>query len=1373
MIDSDLTEEEKYLFALLMDESGVDHMEFLWADNTGEDNDLFRTWPIQMAWWRTPGQKILSAGSRSIGKSLSILGRSFAFPFVMGGDEMVITAPDGDRLGAITDKVETLFLNNAIAESMLAPGTRGRIKHRPFHISFANGARIMGRIPRLDGTGIQGSVKSGTLILTRDRGFVEVENMTTDDYVWSHKSRWSKVWDVYELPEEPAFEVRGQGAMPLVVNDDHRFYVRNDVSKQPGKTKRKLGEYKWEYVNDLSESTYGGTNAYWTSPANFGDELDIEYPNYSGCKTSYEMNEDFWWIVGRYLADGCLSNSASVVITAPEKKEEELIKRFDSLEINFSKIFKESGAFTYRFNNTGLARWLEEYFGKHSHRKTMPTWVFTMTRESRQALLDGYLSGDGCAFYHGTQNRFTGSSVSKKLTLSIGTLAHTLGYHVGYGYNQPDVTEICGMKLKEKPAVRYLWRLNEKGDGFSDNDKFMNYKIRSVEQVEDCKFYGVSIEDGSYYADGIIHKNTHPIWLEHDEACFSPDALVTTLFGQVPIRDIGVGDMVLGIDGFNRVSAVHNHGFGKMVNIILPSGEEICCTPNHHFYQGDDKWEEAQNLKYVISSLTGEKLSVIVEDHLNLEERFDLTVENNPSYAVENTFVHNSTYPERGWKEIVETVKIQNPKARWRCIAEDQKVFTSDGWKKIQDINIGDLVLTHKNNWKSVLNVWDNGIQECVKVKGNGSPGIIVTENHKFYTREQFRSDDNKNLTDPEWTSVSSFVTTSGSKTHWSSPVYISNNKSTVPLMQKLPKERLMIDDTSNLDWLWLYGLFLAEGYTCDFNHHGHNHRRSHWCVNDSECDYVAEKLKAFGLNPQLYKHEEHSVKVIINSGPIQRWLKENAGSLAHNKFIANWVWDLPEESRQAIFDGMNYGDGSWSEDRRRWEYVTVSSDLAFGIKMLAQSLGYVANVRYYDAHESVIEGRTVASKESWSVQMTHIDDFINPHSVRMENLIWSPIQGPIESFGERHVYDLEVEDDHSYVVEGIVVSNCHGVTMGPGNTFDDKVSGNDPTWIVKKLPAMYRPNWSDKERHDKQIEYGGYESLDYKRNILGSAEGADSSLLVLSRLMANTDIDELSEFNMSEYYNVYVSDALLHEADDILDLVDPPIAHTEYKKVWMGMDYGLTTSLSCILIFTEVQLPGEKFGRLKLVARIMMSKIPTEQQVKVIKHLMFIYRPMAIAFDAHGVGQPAYEWLQKEVREDPTISWMLDRVKGYSFSENIIVDFDEKIDINTNVPDDWERATITRKTSDASLDILRLVVDTNKIWLPYDKELIGELQAIPRKELMTLDEYGKPRRKKGQHMLDALRFVLLAWRQQPIEEVVERYKDSWQPTSMIIMDYL
>lgn len=866
------------------------------APNKIEDQDLYmHTWDLEVEEDHSfVVDGFIVHNSRSVGKSLSCVARAYAFPFVYAGEEMVITAPDGDRLTALTDKIETVFMSNWVANAMLPRGQRGNIKHRPFHINFANTSRIMGRIPRHDGTGMQGSKKAGSLVLTRDRGLVEIENVTTNDYVWTHNQRWRPVIYTYELPEQAAFEVRGQGAIPLTVNDDHRFYVRNDVSKQPGKTKRKLGEFRWEYVNDLSSSKYGGINSYWTSPTNFGEELDIEYPNYSGCKTSYEMNEDFWWIVGRYLADGSIHGTSQMSITAPEKKEEELIKRFDSLEIKFNKRLKESGAFTYSFNNAGLARWLEEYFNRHSHHKTMPTWVFTMRREYRQALLDGYLSGDGCAFYHGTQNRYSGSSVSKKLALSIGTLAHTLGYHVGYGYNQPTVTEICGMELKKKPALRYLWRINQKGDGYVDSDIYINYKIRSVTQVEDCKFYGIVVEeDHSYFADGVIHHNTHPIVLIQDES---------------------------------------------------------------------------------------------------------------------------STYPERGWKEVIETVEIGKTGGRW-----------------------------------------------------------------------------------------------------------------------------------------------------------------------------------------------------------------------------------------------LSYG-----------------------------------------------------------------------------------------------------------------------VTMGPGNTFDDIINGKDPDWTVVKLPAMYRPTWSDEERQIKINKYGGYESLDYKRNILGTAVGADASLLSLTRLMGrNMDQDEMSDFNTSEYYSIEVTDAMLAEVDDILDLIDPPITHTQYKKTWIGMDYGLTTSKSCILVFSEEKVNKESSERLKLVARIMMSRIPTKDQVEVIKHIMSIYRPIGFGFDAHGVGQPAYEWLQEEVRRDHDLSWMIDRMKGYSFSENIVWDLDDKIEYDPNIKDDWKKAALVRKTSDYSLDILRLVVDTDKLWLPYDDDVIGELRAVPRKDLMTMDEYGKPKRKQGGHILDAFRFALLSWKQQPVEQIVHKLEeDTYELPGLMMLDF-
>ena len=150
-----LSEEECYLFSILQDESGLDLAEFSYLDETQDDN-IFRAWPVQWFWWRCDDQKQIDRGSRSVGKSLSIKFRAFAFPFVCPGEEMVITAPEGIHLDAVTDNIESLYTNNRLAKEMIAKG-RGGVKHRPFMINFINGGRIIGRIPQRDGKGLKGT----------------------------------------------------------------------------------------------------------------------------------------------------------------------------------------------------------------------------------------------------------------------------------------------------------------------------------------------------------------------------------------------------------------------------------------------------------------------------------------------------------------------------------------------------------------------------------------------------------------------------------------------------------------------------------------------------------------------------------------------------------------------------------------------------------------------------------------------------------------------------------------------------------------------------------------------------------------------------------------------------------------------------------------------------------------------------------------------------------------------------------------------------------------------------------------------------------------------------------------------------------------
>lgn len=1242
MIYEKLTEEECYLYALITDESGIDLAEFCFIDESQEDG-CFRAWPFQVPWFRNQAQKHIDAASRSCGKSLSIKLRAFAFPFNYPGEEMVITAPEAVHLQAVTDNVEGLFTRNKLAREML----QGQIKHRPYHMNFVNGSRIMGRIPQRDGTGVQGSLAAGTLILTRDRGLIPVEEVTTDDHVWSHEKRWSEVCSTYELPEQTRYRVKGQGAFELSVNADHRFYTRNDISSMPGKKKRKLGEFTWEYANDLRSSKYQAINSYWTGATDFGQPLGVPIIDFSKADTSFILDKDFWWITGRYIADGS-SNRGCVDIFAHPKDHDEITDRLDRMGATYSiKEREHSSADRIRITNMPYGKWLRKYFKHHSTTKELPTWCLTMSAQWRSALLDGYLSGDGSDNPHGNQVRRASTSVSKKLTLGMGLLAGSLGYNIGFGHNDNvKTTHICGTELKNPARDKYLLRLNRHGEGVFDRDGFSSYKIRSVVEDGTAKFYGISVADGSYLADGVFHHNTHPLILEQDEA---------------------------------------------------------------------------------------------------------------------------SSYPEAGWTEIKETVKIQNPRARWRCIAEDQNVLTKDGWKVIQDVQIGDEVWTHKNRWRKVLNVFDNGYADCVKIVGQGIDGLIATENHKLYTRTRKRR--GGLFEDSKWITSEEIIKNKNYQSSWASPVF-TIDPDLAPSMEKLSSGSI-ISNTNDHVWLWLYGLFIAEGYTTDFKHGHSRHRRAYWCLHDDEAPYVASLLQSLGLKTSYDSGKGKSTKVCVQNASVAQWLKDEAGSLANNKGIARWVYGLDNKARQQVLNGLNYGDGSFSDERTRWEYFTVSHKLALDVKLLAQSLDYVANIRYVPPHLGEIEGRVINCAEGWTVQMRKLSEYKLPQTFKLnDNLFWSPIEA-IEESAKYHVYDLEVEEDHSYVVEGIIVSNCHGVSFGIGGTFNQNISGKNSTWTVTRLPAMYRPNWTEKERRDKIEEYGGYDSSGYRRNILGLPADAGSPMFVAHRLMAVTDSNLDSEYNTIDYYNRTIDEAQIRDliSGNIEDLIKIPVLHGRYKKTWIGMDLGWTESPSSIVVFAEDKHPKKQETVLKLITRLLLRKVSPEDQVKAIIYLMNLYRPMAYALDATGAGFPLIDNLRAQVRQNDELSYMLGRIKDCQFSTKVIVGFDPDIEIDEYDPEGYLKAAIMRPFIEASTDAIRLLVDSGNIILPYDRELIDELQATPgtTKQIgNTLDAYGRSSRKQGMHNLDAMRMALFTWQTHFIDEMIESHKQIWTPPAMI-----
>ena len=130
--------------------------EFCWIDEEKPDG-CFRLWDFQWVWYRCDDTYQIDHCGRSVGKSVGIQMRAFAFPFNHAGAEMLITAPELNHLRPVTDKVEHLFRSSRLGFAMLPTRSGQGINHQPqFQAHFINNSRIVSRLPNRDGRGVKG-----------------------------------------------------------------------------------------------------------------------------------------------------------------------------------------------------------------------------------------------------------------------------------------------------------------------------------------------------------------------------------------------------------------------------------------------------------------------------------------------------------------------------------------------------------------------------------------------------------------------------------------------------------------------------------------------------------------------------------------------------------------------------------------------------------------------------------------------------------------------------------------------------------------------------------------------------------------------------------------------------------------------------------------------------------------------------------------------------------------------------------------------------------------------------------------------------------------------------------------------------------------
>lgn len=327
---------------------------------------------------------------------------------------------------------------------------------------------------------------AGTLVLTYD-GWRPIECLAVGTLVLTHRGRWRAITSVMRKHAEATVVVHGHGFPDIHTTSEHPFYVRRQGriwNNDKRQYERTFAEPEWVDAGRL------------TSEHRAGQVLPEVLPDTRGT--------DFWWVVGRYLADGwrTVSNGKGRVVICANRNERAYVR--ERIERVYAACGSDERTVTkFHITRREFYDFLEP-FGTGANGKGLPGWVYHLPVECADALLDGYLTGDGCRLTHG----WKATTVSRSLALSIGLLAQRARGIVAsiYEAEVPPTTVIEGRTVRQQKQYQIVVADHNRSavvDGAYGWKRIVRTTTSAGAEV-----FNISVEeDESYVADGAIVHN--------------------------------------------------------------------------------------------------------------------------------------------------------------------------------------------------------------------------------------------------------------------------------------------------------------------------------------------------------------------------------------------------------------------------------------------------------------------------------------------------------------------------------------------------------------------------------------------------------------------------------------------------------------------------------------------------------------------------------------------------------------------------------------------------------------------------------------------------------------------------------------------------
>jgi len=407
---------------------------------------------------------------------------------------------------------------------------------------------------------------------------------------------------------------------------------------------------------------------------------------------------------------------------------------------------------------------------------------------------------------------------------------------------------------------------------------------------------------------------------------------------------------------------------------------------------------------------------------------------------------HNALFPQYADRNLGDMTKIDWTKVEdfdllfysTPCLTEDSLILTAKGYKQLSDIVEGDIVLTKSNTLHPILKKFDNGVHPTCYIHGTAFDEIHCTLNHKFWARTKFRKGHEgvRTFTEPEFVQAKDLT-----KNHYLGfPV---NNES-VPFI------------TEELDFWYMVGMYIGDGWL-----------PARECDNDIiiACNEVKEEKLRRHLNQDKWKYTVQQGRTCNRfrfcNREIQDVIRKQFGTGCCKKHIPYDVIRMPIPQLKAFLEGYIDSDGC----RPRENYIqfsTVNRSLAYSIQQIVAKVYHrvtsITKVKVKPHKE--IEGRIVNQKP-WYLLRAKLINNKQDNAFYEDGYIWYNFHR-MDIAEEEHVYNIEVDEDHSYIVNGCVSKNCQSISAAGLQHGFAEGSGTRSSiiWNVRDAVKVKRPKY-------------------------------------------------------------------------------------------------------------------------------------------------------------------------------------------------------------------------------------------------------------------------------------------------------------------------